>query len=57
MQKSKKNGVGPVAVWLLLGGVNNWVSNDSNARTAVFSLPEMTLVKNWIIALYGLRSG
>ena len=57
MQKSKKNAVGRVAVWLLLGGANNSVSKDLSARIAVFFLLATIRGSNYKIALYGLKNG
>jgi len=43
MEKSKKNAVGLVKVLMLFVGANKLENKDSNARIAVFFIPETIL--------------
>ena len=44
MEKTKKSGVGPVAVYVLYGGVNRQESSVSSATAVVFYLLVMMLI-------------
>jgi hypothetical protein len=57
MQKSKKNAVGLVEAWLLLSGELGRRSNGLNAKTAASYSPVTIQIRDWKIALFGLKNG
>lgn len=57
MKSLKKSAVGPAEVWMSSDGENNLAGNVSSARTAMFSLREMTHSNVMRIDLFGLENG
>jgi hypothetical protein len=57
MAKTKKSVAGHVVVWMSLDGEIGRVSRDLSAKTVVFYQPVITLAKDCLTGLYGLKNG